>query len=166
MGRQDRSTPRGFLAQSTLLDVLARVQRSASVAKRPNGTYCGLDGWVPPYRGGLLGSVFGRPCASNRDKSGRKTQRKKGSGGGGGGVVATPRRSSVGPFGYACAPLYASEHVKQRTLGQEPKGRRSILTSHLVHRLPGPISPNRGVRRGGQRLGGSVALRSKTANPQ
>ena len=44
--------------------------------------------------------------------------------------------SSVGPFGYACAPLYASEHVKQRTLGQEPKGRRSILTSHLVHRLP------------------------------
>ena len=43
---------------------------------------------------------------------------------------------SVGPFGYACAPLYASEHVKQRTLGQEPKGRRSILTSHLVHRLP------------------------------
>jgi hypothetical protein len=44
--------------------------------------------------------------------------------------------SSVGPFGYACAPLYASEHVsKQRTLGKEPTGRRSILTSHLVHRL-------------------------------
>ena len=38
MGRQDRSTPRGFRALSTLLDVLARVQRSASVAKRPNGT--------------------------------------------------------------------------------------------------------------------------------
>jgi hypothetical protein len=38
VGRQDRSTPRGFLAQSTLLDVLARVQRSAGVAKRPNGT--------------------------------------------------------------------------------------------------------------------------------
>jgi hypothetical protein len=38
VGRQDRSTPLGFLAQSTLLDVLARVQRSASVAKRPNGT--------------------------------------------------------------------------------------------------------------------------------
>jgi hypothetical protein len=32
--------------------------------------------------------------------------------------------------------LYASEHVKQRTLGQEPTGRRSILTSHLVHHLP------------------------------
>jgi hypothetical protein len=31
---------------------------------------------------------------------------------------------------------------------------------------PGPISPNRGVRRGPQRLGGSVTLRSKTANPQ
>ena len=45
------------------------------------------------------------------------------------------RKRSVGPFGYACAPLYASEHVKQRTLGKEPKGRRSILTSHLVHRL-------------------------------
>jgi hypothetical protein len=46
-----------------------------------------------------------------------------------------PRRkeSSVGPFGYACAPLYASEHVKQRALGQEPTGRQSILTSHLVH---------------------------------
>jgi hypothetical protein len=38
VGRQDRSTPRGFRALSTLLDVLARVQRSASVAKRPNGT--------------------------------------------------------------------------------------------------------------------------------
>jgi hypothetical protein len=38
VGRQDRSTPPGFLAQSTLLDVLARVQRSASVAKRPNET--------------------------------------------------------------------------------------------------------------------------------
>ena len=49
---------------------------------------------------------------------------------------AASSHSSVGPFGYACAPLYASEHVKQRTLGQEPKGRRSILTSHLVHRLP------------------------------
>ena len=32
--------------------------------------------------------------------------------------------------------------------------------------LSGPISPNRGVRRGPQRLGGSVTLRSKTANPQ
>jgi hypothetical protein len=42
----------------------------------------------------------------------------------------------VGPFDSACAPLYASEHVKQRTLGQEPTGRRSILTSHLVRRLP------------------------------
>jgi hypothetical protein len=31
---------------------------------------------------------------------------------------------------------------------------------------PGPISPNRGVRRGPQRLGWSVTLRSKTANPQ
>jgi hypothetical protein len=30
----------------------------------------------------------------------------------------------------------------------------------------GPISPNRGVRRGPQRLGGGVTLRSKTANPQ
>jgi hypothetical protein len=30
----------------------------------------------------------------------------------------------------------------------------------------GPISPKRGVRRGPQRLGGSVTLRSKTANPQ
>jgi hypothetical protein len=30
----------------------------------------------------------------------------------------------------------------------------------------GPISPNRGVRRGAQRLGGGVTLRSKTANPQ
>jgi hypothetical protein len=45
-----------------------------------------------------------------------------------------PFTSSVGPFGYACAPLYASEHVKQRTLGKELTGRRSILTSHLVHR--------------------------------
>jgi hypothetical protein len=42
---------------------------------------------------------------------------------------------SVGPFGHACAPLYASEHAKQRTLGTEPTGRRSILTPHLVHRL-------------------------------
>jgi hypothetical protein len=32
--------------------------------------------------------------------------------------------------------LYASEHVKQRALGQEPTGRRSTLTSHLVHRSP------------------------------
>jgi hypothetical protein len=40
--------------------------------------------------------------------------------------------SSVGPFGYACAPLYASEHVKQRALGKEPTGRRSALASHLV----------------------------------
>jgi hypothetical protein len=31
--------------------------------------------------------------------------------------------SSVGPFGYACAPLYASEHVKQRNQGTEPTGR-------------------------------------------
>jgi hypothetical protein len=38
--------------------------------------------------------------------------------------------SSVGPFGYACAPLYASEHVKQRALGKGPTGRRSTLTSH------------------------------------
>jgi hypothetical protein len=30
----------------------------------------------------------------------------------------------------------------------------------------GPIFPNRGVRRGAQRLGGGVTLRSKTANPQ
>jgi hypothetical protein len=30
---------------------------------------------------------------------------------------------SVGPFGYACALLYASEHVKQRTQGTEPTGR-------------------------------------------
>ena len=30
---------------------------------------------------------------------------------------------SIGPFGYACAPLYASEHVKQRTQGTEPTGR-------------------------------------------
>jgi hypothetical protein len=36
----------------------------------------------------------------------------------------------------ACAPLYASEDLKQRTLGQEPTGRRPILTSHLVHRSP------------------------------
>jgi hypothetical protein len=43
--------------------------------------------------------------------------------------------SSVGPFGNACAPLNASEHVKQRTLGQEPTGRQSILTSHFVRRL-------------------------------
>jgi hypothetical protein len=35
----------------------------------------------------------------------------------------TPKKSSVGPFGYACAPLYASEHVKQRTQGTEPTGR-------------------------------------------
>jgi hypothetical protein len=28
----------------------------------------------------------------------------------------------VGPFGYACAPLYASEHVKQRTLGHGTHG--------------------------------------------
>jgi hypothetical protein len=33
------------------------------------------------------------------------------------------RAVSVGPFGYACAPLYASEHVKQRTQGTEPTGR-------------------------------------------
>jgi hypothetical protein len=44
--------------------------------------------------------------------------------------------SSVGPLGYARALLYASEHDKQRTLGQEPTGRQSsILTSHLVHRF-------------------------------
>ena len=43
MGRQDRSTPRGFRALITLLDVLARVQRSASVAKRPNGTALMVD---------------------------------------------------------------------------------------------------------------------------
>jgi hypothetical protein len=46
--------------------------------------------------------------------------------------------SSVGPFGCACAPLYLTSHlahVKQRTLGQEPTGRQSILTSHLVHRF-------------------------------
>jgi hypothetical protein len=40
--------------------------------------------------------------------------------------------------------------------------RKSTSNSQLA----GPISPNRGVRRGGQRLGGSVTLRSKTANPQ
>jgi hypothetical protein len=34
-----------------------------------------------------------------------------------------PISSSVGPFGYACAPLYASDHVKQRTQGTEPTGR-------------------------------------------
>ena len=50
-------------------------------------------------------------------------------------AALSPLGSSVGPFGYACAPLYASEHVKQRTLGKELTGRRSILTSHLVHRL-------------------------------
>jgi hypothetical protein len=38
VGRRDGLTPRGFLAQSALLDVLARVQRSVRVAKRPNGT--------------------------------------------------------------------------------------------------------------------------------
>jgi hypothetical protein len=35
-----------------------------------------------------------------------------------------------------------------------------------MSRAPGPIPRNRGVRRGPQRLGGSVTLRSKTANPQ
>jgi hypothetical protein len=39
VGRQDRSTPRGFRALSTLLDVLARVQRGASVARRSSGTF-------------------------------------------------------------------------------------------------------------------------------
>jgi hypothetical protein len=55
---------------------------------------------------------------------------------------------------------------------------RACYTTHIPARSPpcvaaagcsqfsGPISPNRGVRRGPQRLGGSVTLRSKTANPQ
>jgi hypothetical protein len=38
--------------------------------------------------------------------------------------------------------------------------------AHAPSPPPGPISPNRGVRRGPQRLGGGVTLRSKTANPQ
>ena len=70
---------------------------------------------------------FGRGEASSRGLLGA---------GGRASQTQHPSSSSVGPFGYACAPLYVSEHVKQRTLGQEPKGRRSILTSHLVHRLP------------------------------
>jgi hypothetical protein len=46
----------------------------------------------------------------------------------------------------------------------EPKSKESKRLSSLLG--AGPISPNRGVRRGAQRLGGSVTLRSKTANPQ
>jgi hypothetical protein len=38
-------------------------------------------------------------------------------------MLRTALASSVGPFGYACAPLYASEHVKQRNQGTEPTGR-------------------------------------------
>ena len=47
---------------------------------------------------------------------------------------------------------------------------RAVGRAYIHERIPtsssGPISPNRGVRRGPQRLGGSVTLRSKTANPQ
>jgi hypothetical protein len=66
--------------------------------------------------------------------------------------LAPPR--SVGPFGCACAPLYASEHVKQRSLGQEPTGRQSILTSHLVHRLTPRKQRTHALTRGKQASGG------------
>jgi hypothetical protein len=78
---------------------------------------CGL--YQPPHPQALL-------CPNNKGRG------RKAAGGEGGGVQprgwvgANNLSSSVGPFGYACAPLYAREHVKQRTLGQEPTDGVSI----------------------------------------